>query len=118
MRTAAALLTVALFTGCDDGPGADILVPLPDTVVVGTIELRMQGRELTETTETRVYVDRVHHTGELIDNSLPDECDDECNFVIAFAGASIPNGPHIIGVTFFAGEEQLATDAVSVVISR
>jgi hypothetical protein len=38
--------------------------------------------------------------------------------VIGFAGATITNGPHTIGVYFFDGDTQLATDAISLVFAR
>ena len=102
---------------CSDDPSARIIAPLPDTTVVASVELRMEGHGLADTTETKVYVDLMHYTGELIDNTLPDDCED-CAFVISFAGAPIANGPHTIGVYFFAGDKQIATDAIPLVFAR
>jgi hypothetical protein len=116
MRVDACLVALVL-TACSDEPSARIVVPLPDTTIVASVELRMTGHDLSNTTETKIYVDLQQFTGELIDNSLPAECDD-CNFVIGFAGASIPNGPHTVAVYFFAGETQLATDAIPLVFAR
>jgi hypothetical protein len=112
------LIAIGMLSGCSGGPSAQIVVPLPGTTVVATVELRMTGHELSATTATKVYVDLVQVTGELIDNTLPEACDDDCNFVISFAGASITNGPHNLGVTFFDGETQLASDAVSLIFAR
>jgi hypothetical protein len=121
MRVVPALLALVLaapiLAACSDDPSATIIAPLPDTNVYASVELRMQGHNLTNTTETKIYVDLVQFTGELIDNTLPPECDD-CMFVISFAGAAITNGPHTIAVYFFEGEEQLATDSIPLVFSR
>jgi hypothetical protein len=116
MRTAALVIALCTVTACDDGPSASIIAPLPDTTVVASVELRMTGRELSGAT-TKVYLDLQPYTGDLIENTLPSECDD-CNFVIAFGGASIANGPHTIGVYFYDGESQIATDAISLVFAR
>jgi hypothetical protein len=113
----AALIALGLLAACTDDPSATIIAPLPDTTVYASVELRMEGHKLTNTTETKVYVDLVQHTGELIDNSLPDECDN-CMFVISFAGSGITNGPHTIAVYFFDGETQIATDAIPLVFAR
>lgn len=118
MRTDALLLAVGLLlAACDDGPSAQIYAPLPDTTVVATVELRMNGNELSNVTETKIYVDLMQYTGELVDNTLPSECD-ECMFVISFAGASITNGPHTVAVYFYEGEKQIATDSVPLVFAR
>jgi hypothetical protein len=106
-----------MLAACSDEPSARIIAPLPDTMVVATVELRMTGHELTGTTETKIYLDLERYTGDLIDNTLPSECDD-CMFVISFGGASIANGPHTIGVDFFAGETRLASDAIPLVFAR
>jgi hypothetical protein len=118
MRTDALLLAVGLLAACDDGPSAQIYAPLPDTTVVATVELRMNGSELSNVTETRIYIDLMQHTGELIDNTLPGECDDECMFVISFAGANITNGPHTVAAYFYEGAKQIATDAIPLVFAR
>ncbi len=87
-------------------------------MVVATVELRMQGHDLSATSSTKVFVDLQRYTDELINNTLPPECDD-CNFVISFGGASITNGAHTIGVSFFDGEEkEIASDAVDLVFAR
>lgn len=117
MRADGILLAVGLLTACTDEPRAQIIAPLPDTMVVATVELRMQGRDLSNITETKVYVDLVQVTGELIDNTLPPECE-KCMFVISWAGASITNGKHTIGVYFFENDKQIATDAISLVFNR
>lgn len=106
-----------LGTACSDEPSVRIIVPLPDTTIVAAVELRMEGHQLTNTTETKVYLDLQHYTGDLIQNTLPEECE-SCSFVISFGGVSIPNGPHTIAVYFFDGETQLATDAIPVVFAR
>lgn len=111
------LLSVLAVAACTDDPNASIIAPLNDTTVVASVELRMEGHNLTDTTQTKIYVDLVQYTGELIDNTLPDECDN-CAFVISFAGAPIANGPHTVGAYFFAGDKQIATDAVSLVFQR
>ena len=115
MRSEAFLALLGMLSACSDDPSAQIIVPLPDTTVVAAVELRMKGHQLTNA-ETRIYLD-LNRYSDLIDNTLPSECDD-CMFVIQFAGASIPNGPHTIGVYFFDGETQLATDATSLVFAR
>ena len=112
-----AFLFAVGLAACSDEPSAQIYAPLPDTTVVATVELRMKGHELQNTTETKVYLDLEQYTGDLIDNTLPSDCDD-CMFVISFGGASITNGPHTIGVYFFDGETQLATDAIPLVFAR
>ena len=116
MRANAVILAVGLFA-CSDGPSAQIIAPVPDTMVVATVELRMTGHDLSATTATKVYIDQQQFTGELIDNSLPAECDD-CKFVISFGGASIANGTHTVGVSFFDGEKELASDSVSLIFAR
>ena len=116
MRAEATLGLLCLLGACSDEPSAKIIAPLPDTTVVASVELRMEGHDLTNA-ETRIYLDLERYTGDLIDNTLPQECDD-CSFVISFAGATITNGPHTIGVYFFDGETQLATDAISLVFQR
>lgn len=117
MRANAVVIAIALFA-CTEGPSARIIAPLADTTVVATVELRMTGHDLSATTATKVYVDQEQYTGELIDNTLPDDCDDSCKFVISFAGSSITNGAHTIGVGFFDGEIEIATDAVALVFAR
>ena len=112
-----ALLALGILTACSDDPEVRIIAPLPDTTVVASVELRMEGHNLSTTTETKIYVDLQQFTGELVDNTLPDECDD-CAFVIGFAGADITNGPHTVGVYLFEGEKQLATDAIPLVFAR
>jgi hypothetical protein len=112
-----ALLALGILTACSDDPEVRIIAPLPDTTVVASVELRMEGHGLSNTTETKIYVDLQQFTGELVDNTLPDECDD-CAFVIGFAGASITNGPHTVGVYLFEGENQLASDAIPLVFAR
>jgi len=116
MRLLLALGALAV-AACSDDPDARIIAPLPDTTVVASIELRMEGHQLSDTSQTKVYVDLEHYTGELIDNTLPADCED-CAFVISFAGAPIANGPHTIGVYFFAGDKQIATDAIPLVFQR
>jgi hypothetical protein len=111
------LLVLGLLAGCSDDPEARIIAPVPDATVVASVELRMEGHQLADTTQTKIYVDLQPYTGELIDNTLPDDCDD-CAFVISFAGAPIANGPHTIGAYFFSGDQQIATDAVSLVFAR
>jgi|ERR1043165_8585096 hypothetical protein len=111
------LLAVSVLAACSDDPEARIIVPLPDTTIVASVELRMEGHQLSDTTETKIYIDLQHYTGELIANTLPDDCDD-CSFVISFAGAPIANGPHTIGAYFFAGDKQIATDSIPVVFQR
>jgi hypothetical protein len=116
MRSAALLIALGLLAACgSDEPSVKIIAPLPDTTVVASVELRMEGRALTNA-ETRIYLDLQRYS-DLITNTLPSECED-CNFVISFAGNSITNGPHTIGVYFFDGETQLATDAISLVFAR
>ena len=117
MRAAAFLIALGTLAACDDGPEARIIVPLPDTTIYASVELRMTGHNLSHTSQTKIYVDLTQFTGEVVDNSLPPECDD-CMFVIGFAGASITNGPHTIAAYFFDGDEQLATDAIPLVFAR
>ena len=117
MRADCLLIVLGMLAACSDEPSARIIAPLPDTTVYASIELRMEGHKLTTTTETKVYVDLVQYTGELINNTLPAECDD-CMFVISFNGPTIANGPHTIGAYFFEGEAQLATDAIPLVFAR
>ena len=116
MRVAPVLITLAL-AACTDEPSARIIAPLPDTTIYASVELRIEGHKLSNTTETKIYVDLAPFTGELIDNTLPDDCEN-CSFIIGFAGAAITNGPHTIGVFFFDGEKQIATDAVPLVFAR
>ena len=113
----AGVVLCILLAACSDDPEVRIIAPLPDTTVVASVELRMEGHRLSDTTETKIYVDLQQFTGELIDNTLPADCDD-CAFVIGFAGAAITNGPHTIGVNLFAGEKLLASDAVKLVFAR
>lgn len=115
MRTAALLIAFGASAACSDDPSVRIIAPLPDTTVVAAVELHLKGHELTNV-ETRIYLD-LQRYNDLISNTLPSECDD-CMFTIAFAGASITNGTHTIGVYFFAGETQVATDALSLVFAR
>lgn len=116
MRTAIILLAaLGMLAACADEPSVKIIAPLPDTTVVASVELRLTGHDLTNT-QARIYLD-LQLYNDLISNTLPSECDD-CNFVISFAGASITNGPHTIGVYFFDGEHQVANDAVSLVFAR
>jgi hypothetical protein len=117
MRMVAPFIALAAFAGCTDEPSVKIIAPLPDSTIVASVELRMEGRYLSSTTETKIYIDLQQHTGDLVDNTLPDECE-RCDFVIAFAGNMIPNGEHIIAVYFYAGEETLANDALPVVFAR
>jgi hypothetical protein len=117
MRTPSICLALVL-AACTDDPEAQIIAPISDTTVYATVELRMRGHLLTETTHTKIYVDRAQHTGELVNNTLPEDCDEECSFVISFAGASIPNGPHTVAVYFYADDNQLATDVVPLVFAR
>src|SRR5262245_56493473 len=105
MRTAALVMLLGTLACCNDDPSAKIIAPIPDSTVVAAVELRMEGHDLTNVT-TKIYVDLQHYS-DLISNTLPSDCED-CNFVISFAGASITNGPHTIGVYFFAGETQVA----------
>lgn len=112
-----AALLLGVLAACSDDPSARIVAPLPDTKVVASVELRMEGHALGDTTQTKIYVDLQPYTGELVDNSLPADCTD-CNFVIGFAGVSISNGPHTVGAYFFAGDKQIASDAVSLVFAR
>jgi len=114
MRAAIAL---CLLAACSDDPSVRIIAPLPDTTIVASIELRCEGHLLADTTQTKIYVDLQPFTGELVDNSLPTDCDD-CNFVVGFAGAAITNGPHTVGLYMFAGEKQIASDAVALVFAR
>ncbi|HUS28672.1 MAG TPA: hypothetical protein VMZ53_09185 [Kofleriaceae bacterium] len=108
---------IAGLAGCSDGPSARIIVPLPDTTVYASVELRMEGHKLERTTQTKIYVDLTQYTGELIDNSLPSDCDD-CNFVIGFAGPTITNGAHTISAHFYDGEVEIASDSVPLVFAR
>ena len=117
MRTAAILVALWMLVGCSDEPSVRIIAPLPDSTIVASVELRLEGHYLSATTETKIYIDLQHYTGDLVDNTLPDECE-RCDFVVAFAGNSITNGMHTVAVYFFAGEEQLATDAIPVVFAR
>jgi len=117
MRVGVLLIALGLVGACDDGPSATIIAPLPDTMVVASVELRMKGHELSDTTETKVYIDLQHYTGELINNTLPSECDD-CMFVISFNGPSIANGTHVISAHFYAGENEIASDAISLLFAR
>ncbi len=116
MRIMAVLVALGTFAGCDHEPSIAIVAPLPDTSVVAAVELRLEGHDLAETTETKVYLDLQQYS-DLITNTLPDECG-TCNFVISFAGASIPNGPHNIAVYMYEGEEQVASDSVDLVFAR
>lgn len=111
------LYALCILAACSDEPEVRIIAPLPDSTIVASVELRMEGHMLSSTTETKIYVDLEQFTGELVDNTLPDECDD-CAFVIGFAGASITNGPHTVAVYLFDGEKQLATDAIPLVFAR
>jgi hypothetical protein len=115
MRALATLVPIGLLSACSDDPSVKIVAPLPDTTVVASVELRMEGHDLTNA-ETRIFLD-LNRYSDLIGNTLPQECED-CMFVISFAGASITNGPHTIGVYMFDGETQLATDAISLVFAR
>jgi hypothetical protein len=115
MRTAAFLVALGTLAACSDDQDVKIIAPLPDTTVVAVVELHMEGHELMNA-ETRIAVDQQPYV-DLVSNTLPSECND-CSFVIGFAGASIANGPHTIGVSFFEGETQLATDTVSLVFQR
>lgn len=112
-----AAFAFALLAACSDDPSVRIIAPLPDTTVVASVELRCEGHQLGDTTQTKLYVDLQPYTGELVENSLPASCDD-CNFVIGFAGAAITNGKHSVGAYFFAGDKQIASDTVSLVFAR
>ena len=121
MRTLAICLAFVLapaLAACTDEPEAHIIAPLSDTTVYASVELRMTGHELTGTTQTKVYVDLVQHTGELVNNTLPEQCGEQCSFVISFYGASIPNGSHNVSVYFYADDVQLATDVVPLKFAR
>jgi hypothetical protein len=115
MRSAALPIALATLAACSDGPSVKIIAPLPDTTVVASVELRLEGHELTNA-ETKIYLDLQPYS-DLITNTLPSECDD-CAFTISFAGASITNGRHTIGIYLVDGETELATDAISVVFAR
>jgi hypothetical protein len=115
MRIAAVLISLGTLAACDDGPSVRIIAPLPDTTIVAAVELHLEGHALQNAT-TKSYLDLASYS-DLITNTLPSDCDD-CRFTISFAGASITDGAHTIGVYFFDGEMQIATDAVSVVFQR
>lgn len=116
MRARLLVLALAVVTGCSDDPSAEIIVPLPDTTVVASVELRIHGHRLTGTTETKIYLDLEPYS-DLLSNSLPSECGD-CEFVVAFAGASISNGEHAVAVFFYEGETELASDTINLVFAR
>ncbi len=121
MRTIAISLAFVLapaLAACTDEPEAHIIAPLSDTTVYASVELRMQGHQLTGTTQTKIYVDLEQHTGELVNNTLPEECDEQCSFVISFYGASIANGSHSVSVYFYADDVQLAADVVPLKFAR
>src|SRR5262245_24780903 len=112
MRTAALVVALGTLAACSDDPSVRIIAPLPDTTVVAAVELHLKGHDLTNAV-TKIYLDLQPYS-DLITNTLPSECDD-CMFTIAFAGALIMNGPHTIGVYFYDGETQIATDAIRLV---
>lgn len=116
MRTTALLVAVAALAGCTDEPSVAIIAPLPDTTVVASVELRMHGHRLEDTTQTKIYLDLQPYS-DLIENTLPDECG-SCMFTIAFAGASISNGVHEISVYMYEGETQIADDTISLKFQR
>jgi hypothetical protein len=116
MRTMALLVALGAAAGCTDDPSVRIVAPLPDTTVVASVELRMEGHHLQDTTQTKIYLDLQPYS-DLIENSLPDECG-SCMFTIAFAGASITNGMHEISVYMYEGETQIADDTISLKFQR
>jgi hypothetical protein len=115
MRTIALLVALSA-AGCTDEPTVNIVAPLQDTTVVASVELRLHGHRLEDTTQTKVYLDLQPYS-DLISNSMPDECE-SCDFTIAFAGASIPRGMHEISVYFYEGETPVADDTVSLMFQR
>ena len=116
MRTTALFVALGAVAGCTDDPSVSIVAPLPDTTVVASVELRLHGHRLEDTTQTKIYLD-LQPNSDLIENSLPDECG-SCMFTIAFAGASITNGMHEISVYFYSGETQIADDTISLKFMR
>ncbi len=115
MRSVVLVIVHGTLAACTEEPSVKIIAPLPDTTVVAAVELRLEGHALTNA-ETRVSLDLQRYS-DLISNTLPAECDD-CAFVISFAGASIANGPHTFGVSFFDDDTELASDTISLVFAR
>ena len=110
-----AVLALAV-CGCSSGPAADIIAPLEGSTVSASIELRLEGHELGSTMTTEVLVDGQHYS-DLIESTLPANCD-SCKFTISFAGASIANGTHRIGVNLIDDNGPIASDQVTLMFLR
>ena len=109
MRAQAFRCALGMLAACSDEPSAQIIAPLPDTTVVATVELRMKGHELTNTTETKVYLDRERYTGDLVlrqGTVLPEHHSEVPVTIEALQGAA----------TVDAGGQQLRIDATHAVV--
>lgn len=113
MRFAALLVILG---ACTDGPSVQIIVPLDNSTVVASVELRCRGHNLTSAHDTEILLDGQHYS-DLIENTLPANCD-SCNFVISFAGASITNGTHTIGIDIHDATKPIASDQITLNFQR
>lgn len=108
---------VVVAVGCTGNPTLDIISPVAGGQVAGSpVVLTVVGHDLLGFGGVDVSSDGMAVTGR-ISSSHYGECD-RCEFTISFAGATIPNGSHLIEVDLDYDLTVMASDSINLEFAR